>query len=381
MNPNITILVCKLFVAFLAYTLILAAAQRALGQRGHNAAAAFMSALWWLGLDAGVMLLSFFLTVTAYRSWFPSEPLALSEVFGRWFANTALSLSDMMAFFFTALAFSLAHKLVYEAMLLRQELTEGAFGASRELALHALGPGILLGAYLYFLLQWEGAVLALRVAELMGSEEIADAVAEVTSISSVAQIVGQSWLLRTLLYIWTGAILFVSWGFVRAFVRLENAIAELDAPQAEQSAPEGAAETAPQFTAQGTAGVQQTAEVRNDGEQAAATPQSQPAQTTPQPQIRVVGVPEVEALAQPHTAMTGGNGGNGNGGSNGGADRGEVQTLINQIEEERQRRELLEQERDALTMTQARNPLWQPNRATVRDVWLEDAVEGENQHE
>ena len=256
-------------------------------------------------------------------------------------------------------------------MYLAQELSGGR--SANLQAVLTQTPFFLLATwcFIWLMFQWESPILAIRTADLIAENDILDNVA---SIEGVGDIVGSSWLVRALYWLWPALILFVSYGFTRAFLGLENAIQQTpvdasDAPSETDRAPDRAA------VLEGADGAEVPLQTSGDATDAHAP---EPARQQshggngdgrgPHPRI-----PELEPIELPG----GDNGGNGRG--HGGDDPG-VQELLEQLETERRERSQAERERDALVHSQAVNPLTVPNRGTRLPQSAEPTAEGDDEH-
>lgn len=374
MNPNILILIFKGLVILALTTAVLAAARRSFGERGYSIPSAFLSVAWWGGLDLGLALLSFYLTATTYKNWFPSEPLGDQPVFGRWFTSSQLDIADMMAFVITGIVIGLAHKVAYSGMFLRQELSDNGFGNRRALIGEATGLVACGGLYLFLMYQWEAPILALRTAELIGSDALME---DAAAIRGVGEIISGSWLLRTLVVLWPLLILFMAWATTRALVRWDNVLNQQDAPEAAEAAvPEVESHGAP--ASEGDA--QPDLFSSGDPDLNRLRAQTADAERRAQEAVRQAAEAESRAArAREAAVLTGAGNGNGHTAApanavhaptgNGNQDA-VVQALIDQIEEQRQHSQQLGRELDARSMDLARNPLSQPNRSGLGDRWL-----------
>jgi len=373
-STQVAILIVKAVVALAIYTMILVAARHVAGQRGYTVASAFMSAAWWFALDAGLALLSYFLTVTAYRNWFPSEYLEDFPVVARWFTNSDLNAADWMALAFTGAVFTLAHIMAWLLMFLMQELSRGRVANLQPILIEA--PFFLLatGVFLWLMYQWETPVLALRTAELICDTDMMD---NVGGIENVRDIIGASWLLRSLYWLWPVLILFLSYGFTRAALGLHAAI---------QQAPDQ------QGPALAVVAPAEEAEVPTAEEESLAVPptlQDQDILAVPLRQLREPGdgrngnghrrVPELSQL-EPVPGL-GRADDDGNSHEHAGDEDVGIQELIDQLEDERHQRAQAERERDALAHAQALNPLSQPNRERCKSGVASTVVPEENDDE
>lgn len=326
MNGQLISLIPKLLLGFVAYTLILATARNLAGQRGYNVVTAALSLAWWFGVDAAIAMLSFFLTVTAYRSWFPSEYLEDFPLVAHLFGGTDLVAADWMALVFTLLVFALAHGVAWLIIFVMQQVTDWEHRDFRPLLVEL--PFILLtiGAFAYLMYQWEGPILAVRTAELINDTGAFD---NIGSIHAVKDIIADSWLLRSLYHLWPVLILFVSYGFTRAFLGFEAAINPPTAAEPDRHSMQDA--------------------------EPAATVEPQP-RLQPIVEPLAVGPREPVVAAQPPVADEP------VAEADGHLD-GSVQELIDQVEAMRAERDRAESERDALAHSQSQNPLSQRNRS------------------
>lgn len=353
MSSQVCVLIAKALVLLVVYTLVLSAARRWAGQRGYAVTAALMSVAWWLVFDAGFAILSYVLTVTAYTMWFPSEYLEDLPLIGGWFANSDLCAADWLALILTGLAFSLAHGVAWYLMLISEIISMGRAADYRPLVRQGLPLVLTAVTYSMLMYWWESPVLALRTAEMVCESDLVD---NVGSIQSVREIVGTSWVLRSLYWMWPMLILYISHKFTNAFLQMENAIQHGPAEPAE----------VPAIAA------------RPVGERPGApVPQGVPARPEPQRPVQPMPVPlEGQAVGgngdgprhvpdlpplEPLEAPVEGRGRNGGRRDHADEDPG-IQELLDQLEAERRERAQAELERDALAHQHAVNPLNMPNR-------------------
>lgn len=321
MDNQLTSLIPKLLLGFVAYTLLLATARNLAGQRGYNVVTAGLSLAWWFAVDTAIALLSFFLTVTAYRSWFPSEFLEDFALIGKLFAGTDLVAADWMALAFTAIVFALAHGVAWFLIYVMQQVTDWEHHDLRPLLVEAPFFLLTVGAFAYLMYQWEGPILAVRTAELISDTVAFD---NIGAIRAVKDIIADSWLLRSLYHLWPVLILFVSYGFTRALLGFQAAVNPMDVEEALH-------ETAPV--------VDSVQPVRPAVDPLAVGPRDI--------------LPTSQAPVRDDVSLQ----------APGGEDQS-VQELIDQMEALRSERDRAESERDALAQSQAQNPLGQRNRST-----------------
>lgn len=342
----------------LIYTVLLAIMSNVLGSNGRDRLNAVASLLWWATIDIGLGCLSYALTVTAYRNWFPSEYLDELPLLDMIFDNSDVLAADLMALVLTGLVMAISHSLAFHTIAVMQAILEPRQGSAEK---PAVGPdsepapqspwvdapwvGLLLATWAITMWSWESPVLVLRVASLMTDSVDMSTVAQYTGVGAI---IGNSWLLRTLYRMWPLLILVTAYGFTRALLRVAAAVGgdtpvagrgnrglrEVDEPAAQAGRGPGAAAVS---TAEPLEPPAERPEASPANERRAAAPARPP-------------VPEPPAVPEPLPA------------AQGGAGDGSIQNLIDQTEALRRQRDAALADRDARAHEQALDPLGQRNR-------------------
>ena len=246
---------------FLLYVLLLIAVKRHAGEQGYLGLQAGMSLAWWLGIDLVLIVTSFSLAAATYRMWVPTEgDLGELSPILAFLQGSGIEIADVLAASMTLLIFGLAHSLSLAAIWLRQSLTKSESQQSKysesqqstdkdpPLWLTTAGFLGILAATGYSLLAWEAPVIALRIAQMLGSDGFETATEDILAIRNIWTLLSQSWLLTALSLVWSIAILFNSHMTVKAKLAFDAAL-NFDAvlnheKEEEETAEEPAASTA-----------------------------------------------------------------------------------------------------------------------------------------
>jgi hypothetical protein len=238
MNPNIASLFAQCVVCMVVWTLVLLAARRYFQARGVLIVQSATGLLWWLAVDLLLMTCSFFLAQSTYAMWMPSDgPLSdLSAMMRNWFAGSDLEIADIFALAVTLLVFGIAHAFVYAATLVRQSLVGPAeLRPQRSLLVSYAAGAVLLGAVLFYMLRnWEAPVIAVRIAQMVGSDRFDGALDDILAIGNVwNELIAKSWLLTSVCWAWSIMIVFTAWATVKSHLAFDNALHAPDAVSAE----------------------------------------------------------------------------------------------------------------------------------------------------
>jgi len=239
MSPNISNLFVQAAIGIIIYTMILMAARRYAEDAGFRGARAAMSLLLWIAVDGILMLTSFFLASSTYKMWLPTEGSVdeISALFRGWFEGSDLEIADLFALGLTLLVFGVAHAFAFAAILVRQSVTsEGEERPSRPVLRGYIAGLFLLGGVLFYLLRnWECPVIAVRIAQMLGSDKFDAQIEDILKINDIwDELISKSWLMTTIVWVWSIAIVFTSWATVKGSIAFENAMTTL----AGQNAPE-----------------------------------------------------------------------------------------------------------------------------------------------
>lgn len=401
MDSNFLDLFIKAILGVVTYAVVLMFVRRQFGQSGYARFNSFLPLLLWIPLDLGLLFMSIFMTISTYRNWAPAEFLQDIPLVTGWFKDSEMTISDWMVIVLSVVFFVLAHKMIYSAMLVRDRLRQGQEG-TRDFLFEAAGCGVLVLLFVLFMYGWESPIFVLRFAENLGVELPKD----LGQIETLSQLLGKSWLLHAAYYGMPLVCLVVPVFSMYAFLGYHAALQQDDGTQtASANSAQSPAE------AHGSVGGDdlkdaQIAQAAQEGQHAAAQAQAAAQSHVAQAQVqaeaagaaterarierddarqraleaerrtaeaeeRTARAREAQHLA-PDLTVNGANGHASNG-TNGQANghgqetQEQVQELLNQIEDERSRREQAEAERAALTLQHARNPLLQPNRADLPD--------------
>ncbi len=375
MEAHFLDLFLKISLGIVTYGLALALVQRRFGERGYFLLTAFLPLLLFITLDIGLLLASIFLTLSTYRQWTPNEPLSAIPLVQGWFANSALTISDWMVVVLHVTSFVLAHKMVYSGMVVRDRL-RGGQEKSRDFAFEVAGFLTLALVYIVVMYGWESPVFVLRFAETLGVET-----ADVKKVATLQQMTGSSWLLRAVYYgmplLWLLPSVFSMYAltFFHSVVQQGNPTqtdnAPANAPSDSSVAPSGfppqtvngaSTDTARLERDDAGRGAQNAERLTVEAEERAA--RAREAQSlAPEPVRKGATTPVSGAttgIVDANHAANNGHAANGHAAS--AETQAQIQEMLNQQEELRQRLHQAESEREALEFEHKRNPLFQPNR-------------------